>query len=167
MIHIMDNGLRFTSNQSVVRSTRKEYMKKSALVLCVMLLSTTTSQVVVARGGGRSGGSHSSSHPSSPGYSGHGTGSNPSSHSVGVYTRKNGTYVPPHRQSNPDKSFNNNWSTKPNTNSRGCMRLRRFPSVGWWKIKTSERSYRPHRAHRVWICSRIMAGLTRLGCAGR
>jgi hypothetical protein len=92
-------------------------MKKFAFVLCSMLLlSTTMSQAVFARGGGHSGGSHSFSRSSSRGHGGPGTGSNSSSHAVGGYTRKNGTYVAQHRQSNPDKSFNNNWSTKPNTN---------------------------------------------------
>jgi hypothetical protein len=32
------------------------------------------------------------------------------------YTKKNGTYVAPHYRSDPDHSFNNNWSTKGNTN---------------------------------------------------
>jgi hypothetical protein len=45
-----------------------------------------------------------------------GTGSSSSSHSVRGYTRKDGTYVAPHRQSNPDKNFRNNWSTKGNVN---------------------------------------------------
>jgi hypothetical protein len=47
---------------------------------------------------------------------GPGTGSNPQSHDVRGTVRKDGTYVAPHRQSNPDKNFNNNWSTNPNTN---------------------------------------------------
>ena len=32
------------------------------------------------------------------------------------YIRKDGTYVPPHVRSAPDKSFDNNWSTKGNSN---------------------------------------------------
>lgn len=36
--------------------------------------------------------------------------------SVRGYTRKNGTYVAPHKRSNPDRSYNNNYSTKGNTN---------------------------------------------------
>jgi opacity protein-like surface antigen len=32
------------------------------------------------------------------------------------YTTRNGTYVPPHYQSAPDSSYNNNWSVSPNTN---------------------------------------------------
>ena len=74
----------------------------------VLVLSfvTLAFQDVAARGGG---GSRSSR-------IGPGTGSNTQSHAVRGYVRKDGTYVAPHRQSNPDKSFNNNWSTNPNTN---------------------------------------------------
>lgn len=32
------------------------------------------------------------------------------------YTRKDGTYVAPHWRSSPDRSYNNNWSVKPNVN---------------------------------------------------
>ncbi len=32
------------------------------------------------------------------------------------YTRKDGTFVQPYYRSAPDKSFNNNWSTKGNIN---------------------------------------------------
>jgi hypothetical protein len=37
-------------------------------------------------------------------------------HYVRPYTRSNGTYVPHHYQTNPDRSFQNNWSTYPNIN---------------------------------------------------
>jgi hypothetical protein len=39
-----------------------------------------------------------------------------SSHYVRGYTTKNGTYVAPHYQTNPDSSRLNNWSTKGNIN---------------------------------------------------
>jgi hypothetical protein len=39
-----------------------------------------------------------------------------SSHAVRGYTRKDGTYVAPHRATNPDSSRMNNWSTKGNVN---------------------------------------------------
>jgi len=86
-------------------------MKK--IIFCTMLsvvLITATGIDVFARGGGgfRSGGSSSTI--------GSGTGSSHSYHSVGGYFRKDGTYVAPHYRSNPDRSFNNNWSTKPNIN---------------------------------------------------
>jgi len=78
------------------------------ILSAVLLLSfvTLTFQDAAARG---SGGNRSSR-------IGPGTGSNTRSHGVRGYVRKDGTYVAPHRQSNPDKSFNNNWSTNPNTN---------------------------------------------------
>ena len=37
-------------------------------------------------------------------------------HYVRPYTRSNGTYVPYHYQTNPDRSLQNNWSTYPNIN---------------------------------------------------
>jgi hypothetical protein len=74
-------------------------------VLVVAVLATAfigfNSIVAFARGGSYSGGS----------YSGSG-----SSHSVHGYTRKDGTYVAPHRQTDPDDSRRNNWSSKGNTN---------------------------------------------------
>jgi hypothetical protein len=42
----------------------------------------------------------------------HGAGT----HTVKGYTKKDGTYVAPHRQTNPDSSKLNNWSTKGNIN---------------------------------------------------
>lgn len=38
------------------------------------------------------------------------------SHSVRGYTRKDGTYVAPHRATNPNSTKLDNWSTKGNTN---------------------------------------------------
>jgi hypothetical protein len=59
-------------------------------------------------------GSHSSSHSSSS----HSSSRSHSSGDVHVrgYTKKDGTYVAPHYRSHPDKSYNNNWSVKGNTN---------------------------------------------------
>ena len=51
---------------------------------------------------------------SGPSYKG--TGSKSSSSYVSGYRRSNGTYVPAHYRSTADRSFHNNWSTKPNTN---------------------------------------------------
>jgi hypothetical protein len=39
-----------------------------------------------------------------------------SSHSVRGYTRKDGTYVAPHRATNPNSTRSDNWSTKGNVN---------------------------------------------------
>lgn len=58
-----------------------------------------------ARGGGFRG------HSSGPG-----VGSNPRSHAVRPYLRRDGRFVPPHRQSNPNKEWRDNWSTNPNVN---------------------------------------------------
>jgi len=82
------------------------------IILSVVLIFsffTLTFQDSIARGSGASRSGHSSK-------IGPGTGSNTLSHGVRGYVRKDGTYVAPHRQSNPDKSFNNNWSTNPNIN---------------------------------------------------
>lgn len=39
-----------------------------------------------------------------------------SSYSTRGYVRSDGTYVQPHRSTNPDSSTYNNWSSKPNVN---------------------------------------------------
>jgi len=39
-----------------------------------------------------------------------------SSHNVKGYTKKDGTYVAPHKATNPNKTQRDNWSSKPNTN---------------------------------------------------
>ena len=47
------------------------------------------------------------------------------------YYRSNGTYVRPHWRSDPDSSFDNNWSTYPNVNPyTGKIGTRRTPSYG-------------------------------------
>ncbi len=43
-------------------------------------------------------------------------GSSGGSHSVRGYTTKNGTYVAPHQQTNPNGTKRDNWSTKGNVN---------------------------------------------------
>ena len=49
-----------------------------------------------------------------------------SSHQVKGYTRKDGTYVQPHRQTNPDKKRSNNYSSEgnynPSTGKQGTQR---------------------------------------------
>jgi hypothetical protein len=54
--------------------------------------------------GGRSGGGHSS------------TSHSGSAHTVRGHTTKTGTYVAPHRATNPDHSKANNWTHKGNVN---------------------------------------------------
>jgi|SRR5882672_11261128 len=46
----------------------------------------------------------------------YGTGSNPNSHRVEGHVRRDGTYVGPHMQTNPNGRFEDNYSTKPNVN---------------------------------------------------
>ena len=38
------------------------------------------------------------------------------SHNVKGYVKKNGTYVAPHKQTNPNGTQRDNWTSKPNTN---------------------------------------------------
>jgi len=66
-----------------------------------------------AEAGRRGGGSHSSK--SHSGMSGTGSSSS-SSHVVRGYTTKRGTVVAPHRQTLPDHTQRNNYSTKGNVN---------------------------------------------------
>jgi hypothetical protein len=44
----------------------------------------------------------------------YGTGSNPENHYVNGYERGNGTYVPPHYQTNPNGSTYDNYETRGN-----------------------------------------------------
>ena len=48
---------------------------------------------------------------------------------VNGYTRRDGTYVAPHRRSSPDGNFHNNWSTRGNVNPyTGQWGTRNYPS---------------------------------------
>jgi hypothetical protein len=83
-------------------------MKALGMWLCslgVVSLLLVSGGEVEARGGGFRGRSF-----------GPGFGSNPRSHSVRPYTRRDGRFVPPHRQSNPNREWRDNWSTNPNVN---------------------------------------------------
>jgi hypothetical protein len=90
-------------------------MRTIRMIILVTVLALGLGSVAEAgrRGGG--GGSHSSR--SSRSHSGMtGTGSSSSSHAVRGYTTKRGTYVAPHRQTNPDHTQRNNYSTRGNVN---------------------------------------------------
>jgi len=75
---------------------------------------------------GHSSGSHTSKSSTTPtthhsggtrlGTVAPGTGSKLSSERVSGYNKKDGTHVDAYRRSTPDKTFNNNWSTKGNVN---------------------------------------------------
>lgn len=78
-------------------------------LIAVFAAALVVSAPAFARGGSHGGGhSHSSYSP--------GTGSSHESHSVHGYVKKDGTYVAPHQQSDPDHRFENNWTTKGNQN---------------------------------------------------
>jgi hypothetical protein len=47
---------------------------------------------------------------------------------VNGYTRQNGTYVAPHYQSSPNSSYNDNWSTRGNTNPYTGMEGTKAPT---------------------------------------
>lgn len=75
-------------------------------ILAGVLIAALVIPDTLARGGRSSGRSYSSP----------GTGASHSSTRVRGYTRKDGTYVAPHRRSTPDGKFGNNWSTRGNQN---------------------------------------------------
>jgi hypothetical protein len=85
------------------------------IALAVLLVFGFASVADAGRRGG-GGGSHSSRGHSGSHSGATGTGSSSSSHAVRGYTTKRGTYVAPHRQTNPDHTQRNNYSTKGNVN---------------------------------------------------
>jgi hypothetical protein len=89
-------------------------MKTFVVLLMAAALLGTSAPAYAGRRGGHSSESHRSSGSSSKASTG--TGVSPHSHPVHGYTRKNGTYVAPHRQTDPDHTQRNNYSTKGNTN---------------------------------------------------
>lgn len=82
------------------------------MALVALLVFGLVSSADAGRRGGGGGSSHSSrSHSGMTG-----TGSSSSSHAVRGYTTRRGTTVAPHRQTNPDHTQRNNYSTKGNVN---------------------------------------------------
>ena len=67
----------------------------------------------LARGGG---GGHGGSSHGGGSHGGYGTGSNSSSHSVHGYSKRDGTYVQPHHQTNPNSTTRDNYGTRGNVN---------------------------------------------------
>lgn len=84
-------------------------MRRVWIALCAALVLTTTAEARGGHSGGRGGG-HASSHRS------FGSGGSPGYHSVRGYTRRDGTYVAPHRATNPNGTRADNWSTRGNVN---------------------------------------------------
>ena len=82
------------------------------IVLVGLLLVVLTAPAVAGHGraGSQASGASGSGSRSS------GTGSSSGSHAVKGYTTKRGTHVAPHRQTNPDHTQRNNYSTKGNVN---------------------------------------------------
>jgi hypothetical protein len=88
-----------------------------------LILATLVCVSLIAAGNAEARKSYSSS--------GYGTGSKSSSTRVSGYTKKTGTYVAPARRSTPDRTTQNNWSTKPNTNPyTGKQGTRTTPPMG-------------------------------------
>src|SRR5262245_31602003 len=80
------------------------------LTTCSLLAFTLAVVSIQAGKPGKSSGSHQiTAVPPRP-------ASKTSSERVSGYTRMDGTHVDSYRKSTPDKSFNNNWSTKGNVN---------------------------------------------------
>lgn len=80
------------------------------LLVCLSLAASLCITEALARGSG----GHSSGHSSKSGS--FGTGSNSQSHHVQGYTRKDGKYVAPHYQTNPNRTQYDNYSTRGNVN---------------------------------------------------
>lgn len=80
-------------------------MRKSIIVLFAILTATSA----FARGGHHSGGYHGGGHMT-------GTGSNSHSHHVNGYSRRDGTYVAPHYNTNPNHTQRDNYGTINNYN---------------------------------------------------
>jgi hypothetical protein len=72
-------------------------VKLAIIVFSIVAFASTPT--FARSGGGHSSGTHSSG-----------------SHSIKGYTKKNGSYVAPSHATNPNKSKNDNWSTKGNAN---------------------------------------------------
>jgi hypothetical protein len=80
---------------------------KIKIISTALIIIVLGSSMAHARGG---------NHPYGGSSYSPGTGSKSSSTYVQGHTTRNGSYVEGHRRSTPDSSFNNNWSTKGNTN---------------------------------------------------
>jgi hypothetical protein len=93
------------------------------ITLFAVALLALTPDAVVARGGGGGGhsGGHSARSESGRSHGEHRSSStsdsvNPNYHWVEGYTRRNGTYVQGHYQTNPNDTRNDNYSTRGNIN---------------------------------------------------
>jgi hypothetical protein len=85
----------------VVRGADERWVNDMKVFLVATIFAAISLSSAFARGGG-----HGS----------YGTGSNPSSHSVGGYTNSHGTYVQPHQQTNPNGTQYDNYNSRGNYN---------------------------------------------------
>jgi hypothetical protein len=83
---------------------------KSVILACLI------SVVAISANAKGHGGGHRISHRDHSGAHHVGTGSNPNSHRVNGYTRKDGTYVAPHHSTNPNHTQRDNYGTVGNHN---------------------------------------------------
>ncbi len=93
--------------------------KTQGLVIIALLgfvASPSMAQSSYGSGSGRSGG-----------YPTYGTGSNPSSNSVGGYTTRDGNYVSPHQRTNPNGTQYDNYGSRGNTNPYSGQTGKRSP----------------------------------------
>ncbi len=84
--------------------------------LLTALLGVFLTPLVEAKGSRSGSRSKGSSRRAGGGKRATGTGANRSAHSVRGYSKKNGTRVAPHRQSNGNERTTDNWDTKGNKN---------------------------------------------------
>jgi hypothetical protein len=97
-------------NSSVTPLSHRQRPKNDMNKILIFLFAAAISSSIWAKGGSHSGGSRASN----------GSGG---THSVRGHATKKGTYVQPHRATNPDGRKSNNWSHKgnvnPNTGKKG------------------------------------------------
>jgi hypothetical protein len=91
-------------------------MKRPMILLAAALSLALCVEASAGGKGGKGGGSSRSSGSSRSRSYSPGTGSKSSHTTSRGYTRKNGTHVDSYKRSTPDKTINNNYTTKGNTN---------------------------------------------------
>lgn len=70
-----------------------------------------------------------------------GTAAQAESHRIRSYVKKDGTYVAPSRATNPNRTRNDNWSTKPNVNPYTGKAGTRSPDYGYKPYKAPKTRY--------------------------
>jgi len=89
---------------------------------CLIVAGLLVASPALARGGGGHAGAHSGAL---------GTGSSPSAHAVHGHTTRNGTYIAPHMQTNPNSTTLDNYGTQGNLNpNTGAIGTNRYNQSG-------------------------------------